>query len=432
MSLYLDPADMQSFASCATSALDAYNKHLQSLHTNLCGIAEDATLRAQSYANLKAHLSDVALLATGLSSANEYYLEALNQMLVSVGEEVLDEKALIEARDEATQTIVTCNTTIDSLQETLRTTPQDPFFIQYITTSIKSYTDIRDDMQEVYDEAVKKIEQLHTIDETLKNIASQIDLLYSDVQTALAFLSSSWTDTSYTPAGRNVYWKRRFGALEDVNNLAFRLENMGYLTPEEKKKFIAAFLDNFKDEFKENLNEDGIERLLNAAGINAKRVGDIITDIGQGVIDVDIAYGYSKLGPAGKGQFILLSNDALKGSDIVRTGTKVVHVGSAVKSVSKKVPIVGSAIDFGTQVYEGEDVVDAGVKTGLHVVGASVGMAGSMALVGMALGSAVPGVGTVVGLVVGCAAGAVINVVIDAVYDGYCNDKIGNAFEHIL
>ncbi|MBQ9691055.1 MAG: hypothetical protein IJV62_02985 [Eggerthellaceae bacterium] len=92
----------------------------------------------------------------------------------------------------------------------------------------------------------------------------------------------------------------------------------------------------------------------------------------------------------------------------------------------------GGAIDFGTQVYEGEDVVDAGVKTGLHVVGGLAGGAVAGALVGTTIDSAFPVVGTAVGFVVGCAAGAVINVAIDVVYDGYCNDKIGNALYHLL
>ncbi|MDE5416366.1 hypothetical protein, partial [Alkalihalobacterium chitinilyticum] len=72
-------------------------------------------------------------------------------------------------------------------------------------------------------------------------------------------------------------------------------------------------------------------------------------------------------------------------------------------------PIVGSAIDFGIQIYNGEDVTDAAVKTVGHL---GAGMAGA------AIGSAFPVAGTAGGFVVGVLG----SMAFDYVYDN--KDKI--------
>ncbi|MFD1361465.1 T7SS effector LXG polymorphic toxin [Lentibacillus salinarum] len=77
------------------------------------------------------------------------------------------------------------------------------------------------------------------------------------------------------------------------------------------------------------------------------------------------------------------------------------------------VPIVGSAIDFGIQVSQGEDPTDAAIKTAGHL---GAGMAG--AAVGTAIGGPI---GTLVGFGIGVAG----SVAFDFVYDN--KEKIGEA-----
>src|SRR5699024_8802381 len=86
---------------------------------------------------------------------------------------------------------------------------------------------------------------------------------------------------------------------------------------------------------------------------------------------------------------------------------------------------VGSLMDFGAQVLTGEDVGDAVIKTGGHLL---VGGAGS-ALAGAAVGQMaipIPGVGAVAGLV-GATAGSML---FDWAYDNGLKegiDKVGDA-----
>ncbi|SDQ07305.1 LXG domain of WXG superfamily protein [Streptococcus equinus] len=95
--------------------------------------------------------------------------------------------------------------------------------------------------------------------------------------------------------------------------------------------------------------------------------------------------------------------------------------------------VVGSAIDFGMQVSSGEDVVDAGVKTGAHV---AIGTAGAEtgAVIGAELGAVtIPVIGAVPGAVIGGVAGVVISVggamLFDSTYDNVIKPFVGNPKE---
>src|SRR5690625_1122797 len=75
-----------------------------------------------------------------------------------------------------------------------------------------------------------------------------------------------------------------------------------------------------------------------------------------------------------------------------------------------RVPIVGTALDFGLMVYEGEDVTDAAVK--------SVGHLGA-GLAGAAIGTAIGGP---VGTFIGFSIGIVGSYAFDAIYDNWGNN----------
>ncbi|MEN1967636.1 T7SS effector LXG polymorphic toxin [Lentibacillus sp. N15] len=77
---------------------------------------------------------------------------------------------------------------------------------------------------------------------------------------------------------------------------------------------------------------------------------------------------------------ITIAKEADGLSKVLRTGAR------------NGIPIVGSAIDFGIQIYQGEDATDAALKTAGHM---------SAGAVGAAIGSVVPFAGTAIGFGVG-------------------------------
>ena len=89
-------------------------------------------------------------------------------------------------------------------------------------------------------------------------------------------------------------------------------------------------------------------------------------------------------------------------------------------------PVVGSAIDFGMQLSSGENIVDAGIKTGAHT---AIGVAG--AELGATLGSAIPVVGTIGGAAVGFALGVGGSMLFDSTYDNIIKPFAENPKEYM-
>ncbi|WYJ83258.1 hypothetical protein IGL98_000238 [Enterococcus sp. DIV0840] len=76
-------------------------------------------------------------------------------------------------------------------------------------------------------------------------------------------------------------------------------------------------------------------------------------------------------------------------------------------SAGKAFPIIGSVIDYGSQVYSGENSTDALAKTGAH------------AIAGVGIGLAIAGLGLTGGwaIVAGIVVGSLVNDKIDDIYD---------------
>ncbi|WP_052360605.1 T7SS effector LXG polymorphic toxin [Oceanobacillus manasiensis] len=95
------------------------------------------------------------------------------------------------------------------------------------------------------------------------------------------------------------------------------------------------------------------------------------------------------------------------GGAVVTNGAPPSALTSAIRTGARYgAPIVGSAIDFGIQVYNGEDATDAAIKTAGHL---GAGLAGA------AIGSAIPV--PVLGTAVGFAVGVGGSMLFDFVYD---------------
>ncbi|MEI3597586.1 MULTISPECIES: T7SS effector LXG polymorphic toxin [unclassified Oceanobacillus] len=97
-----------------------------------------------------------------------------------------------------------------------------------------------------------------------------------------------------------------------------------------------------------------------------------------------------------EGNVQIFSEPPSSWSKIIRTGARY------------GVPVVGSVIDFGIQIYLGEDATDAAIKTAGHL---GAGMAGA------AIGSAIPVIGTFGGFLVGVG----LSMTFDWIYDNSDN-----------
>ena len=110
------------------------------------------------------------------------------------------------------------------------------------------------------------------------------------------------------------------------------------------------------------------------------------------------------------GNNVLFSAPTSQLSQVVRTGAKYAP------------PVIGSAIDFGVQISQGEDATHAAIKTGGHLAAGAVG-----AKVGLLIGSAIPVGGTIIGGAIGFGLGVAGSMAFDWLYD----NKISGAIDSI-
>ncbi|MGT2809210.1 hypothetical protein [Streptococcus iniae] len=120
--------------------------------------------------------------------------------------------------------------------------------------------------------------------------------------------------------------------------------------------------------------------------------------------------------------------------------TKLGEEGKAGKLVSK----IGFGLDFYTQVSEGENVVNAGIKSAIHTTVSNT-IIGKTTSLGIAVGAGegtlvLPGVGTIGNAIIGGVAGAAtgvaisisVNNVIDEVYDNTVGNIVDKIYDNTL
>ena len=220
---------------------------------------------------------------------------------------------------------------------------------------------------------------------------------YADVKIALATVSDDVN--------------RQIEALKDLEDTLYDVvryyENAEKTILGEKKGLLERLKDAFSGKFLSTYATDIINSLLVSSGEFIVRIG--------GEINVLTAVATS----SGENAFIMVN------PSVAETTSKIINGGKWLSTGAKYgLPIIGGLIDFGGQWLEGEDVGDAAVKAGAHVI---IG-----AVVGGIVGSVIPGPGTVAGAAVGIAISTAVTMaaseLFDYVYDNW--DDISDSVKH--
>ena len=147
------------------------------------------------------------------------------------------------------------------------------------------------------------------------------------------------------------------------------------------------YWNKFKEGFWDNFLQELISTILTSGSYRIASVINMLTALVKG--------------PAGENSFVILNPNVASST------------GKFLSAVSKGLAAIGFAIDFGTQIADGESFGDALIKSGAHL---GIGVA-----VGAIIGSIIPGPGTAAGAAAGLAIGTVItygvNTLFDYIYD---------------
>lgn len=445
MGLKLKPGEVRNQTSSMIQSLQNDNESLKGILPSIDSFVSESSLKGQAWTGVKNQLNGHKTVIQGLICANEQVIADCHTLAGAVGGEDLDEDELEERIASRKRENITFAKIRQNNQNSMNRLPASMPLRSYNSMS-SYYINEMANMTNLINTNNAYIAELEQKLKTLRQIESSTSGLFQSgtsntVGTGITALNGSWTGSGFsipasTPWMKDINKERKdFKAEKKLLKKGMTQEQIDYMkgfgyTPaqintywdsiknnkEELKKFKAQLDrlpelaaktgENFAEEMGLNLFSEGLEEFFE------KNTGRIAT----------------KLWNAGSKHVV--------GSVVGSTESSIYYAGSKVTgALGKYSPVIGAAVDLGSQLKSGENLDDAVWKTGAHTiigmtvsasgVGASVG-AKAGAIVGTAFGGPI---GTVVGAAVGTLAGVAITTVGSMAFDfAYDNkEKIAKA-----
>lgn len=267
--------------------------------------------------------------------------------------------------------------------------------------------------------AAEIVEELHALDESQ---TSALEPIKEDLQVMKNFLSSIESKFSNGEISVSNF---KVSALQGIDS--YQTIKQGVTS-----KGAEAKIKQAEEDFNEtltDLDEDSQGFLIHA--FNCLKSGEINADtfesIRSGLLQTGASYVQNLINSKVTDEMVesavvaatkwaqnnteLFVNRGLVAAPIYGNVVTIPEPPNAVKQLARTtarngVPILGAAVDFGLQVYSGEDVGDAAIKTAGHM---AAGLAGA------AIGTAIPI--PIVGTAIGFAVGVAGSMIFDAIYD---------------
>ncbi len=403
------------------SQLVSMNKNLQ----NMIGRAEllqnrissftstQGLLIAASYDSIREYYSSVHLplvrgficYAEGLCEANNNYMRQIDTYLSGIGE--VDQDGL----EDSLASIIRMRERLADIEEWTSSTYTLDYMLERMQRSVE------DKLNEI-DQFLSASAGCYAGMDGIKNqINAGINCLKSSAFNSATnkFIVNS-TDMSWNKELEGKWNKREPADLSSDPIIDQIKKEHPNISEEEINIILQAMAANPK---KEGQSAESYLKYMNTVlqelpGITvegAKIVGDVIADI------------YIKHGnwlEENAANILKYSNgtmdDMLKYTDDIAEAAGFIRKGQTLTRSSKVIPVIGTALDFGLQVLDGENVGDAAIKTGAHV---AIG-AGSTAIATLIVGSTPVGLAAVI--TVGGA--YFVGKAFDYVYDNYKDDIV--------
>ena len=319
--------------------------------------------------------------------------------------------------DESSRTIIESNYVIDTLEDVNEDYEALQTHHDSVISTISSISDIssattpsfvaiNNDKHSVINVGDNLQEDLDSFTTTGRSSNSQTEELLKEIKTTLnsaGAVSGSARFTDYNGNSTAISLTN----LKEYNqaNQQARQEEIENLDEESKAVYEKAKEDYENGEIDKSVYDTIVSGILNTGAafiknaVNSKITNEVSERIAGSIVDWAQKNTMHFVDPA------LALQTA--GGGVVTRGAPPSALTSAIRTGARyAAPVVGSAIDFGIQIYKGEDATDAAIKTAGHL---GAGMAGA------AIGSAIPipFVGTAVGFAVGVGG----SMLFDYVYD---------------
>ncbi|MYL55903.1 hypothetical protein GLW20_00085 [Virgibacillus halodenitrificans] len=293
-------------------------------------------------------------------------------------------------------------------------------------------TEVIENVQRGKKRVSEKVEELHALD---KSQVSELNAVKEDLRVMKNYIANMESKFQSGSLSVSNYKIKQLSEMEAYKTITTRISDKAPTNSQSKANNFSSqqkTLNDIKEEKNEamdNLDLDS-QTLLEKAYADLKN-GNISTEtyhsIKSGLIQTGAAFVQKSVDKVITDKMVsetvtTVSNWMKKNTELLLDGSLVAQTASNTNVTFTEPPswmktaartgtkygghIIGSAVDFGVQVYQGEDVTDASIKTAGHL---AAGIAGA------SLGSAIPV--PIVGTVTGFAVGVVGSMVFDWVYD---------------
>ena len=419
MGLELYPGRLKNQADSIIGNLREDNQALMGVLNGISQFTGNEELKSAAWSSMKGQLGNHQAVIQGLICGNEAVIQGNETLKGAVGNEDLIEDELNDKIENLQSANQQMQNTINRLENCMR----NPSLAEHSSSFysiISRYYGCMGANDILIRDLQDKIEKLYRIEAETSSLFAGADSLYGAVSDGIAAIGKGWNGSGFSASLGMPEWKKSIKTswddrIEKLNKETERFiceleKKVPNITLEEWQKLfdlcnqnpeaeipteliqkMFADVEKIPEEFRDNVKSEVVSRVLESSGKSIVKLGDLFLSTGIH-------------GPAGENSFVILSNTvARQGSDLIKTGTKI-------QSFAKYgLPIIGAAIDFGSQLYEGEEIGDATIKTVGHLgMGAVAGTVGPILGSAVALGMGLGPVGVAVAGVVVCEAFATI------------------------
>ncbi|MGP4040976.1 T7SS effector LXG polymorphic toxin [Gracilibacillus sp. D59] len=404
----VDLSEVTDFSDEFKSKSEDIKDSLSKVEQNIEEICNMSSFSGKTADQAKHYFSDLHLtVLTTFDEAFTDLYENLNRHIESFQAKVDDNSsAIIESNyvRDTTEDTKDDYTTLSEQHDSVRSTIHSVADISSAT--VPSFALVRDDKNTLIHLSENLQEDLDSFTKEGRNANSEIESVLQDVKATLnnaGAVSGSARFTNYQGNSTAI----GLANLKEYNqaNQQAKQEGIANLDAESKAIYDKAKEDYENGEIDKSVFDAITSGILNTgAGFiknaaTTKLTKEVSEKVAGSIVDWAQRNTLHFVDPA------LALQTA--GGGVVSRGAPPSGLTSAIRTGARyAAPVVGSAIDFGIQIYKGEDATDAAIKTAGHL---GAGMAGA------AIGSAIPV--PVLGTAVGFAVGVGGSMLFDFVYD---------------
>ncbi|GAB3799624.1 T7SS effector LXG polymorphic toxin [Virgibacillus kimchii] len=400
----VDIAEVSDLSDDLSSAVSDIQSQLDSIKSNIDQINSMDSFSGQAATEAKGYFNDLhktvlesfSNLFTDLESQLKQHLDSFQSQVDNSASAIVESDYLNENKLDIDDEYENINAERQSINRTLNNVADissvaAPVFSSVTNDkneAVETIFDLEEDFSSFSSEGSQG-------DSQTKDLLHQIEVTINRANTQSG--NARFTDYQHTSTSIGLGALRAYSD----NSRQEEIENLN----DDERAIIAQAEEDYEngkidwstlDSIKSGVIATGAQFVKNA--VSSKVTGKVADEVAESIVrwaqhNTEHFVNRGLVAAPVNGNNVLFTEPPSNMSHAIRTGARYAP------------PVVGSAIDFGVQIYQGEDATDAAIKTGGHLAAGAIG-----AKIGTIAGGPI---GTAVGFGIGIAGSMLFDVVYD-------------------